>query len=62
VLKGLASDLAGVGSLQAIVFKGTSGSPKARLYKYLMRFERGNGLATFTLNSSGRISSIDLSG
>ena len=62
MLKGLASDVAGVGALQAIVFKGTSGSPKARIYKYLMRFAQGNVLATFTLNSSGRISGIDLSG
>jgi len=62
MLRGLVSDFAGVGSLQAIVFKGTSGSPKARIYKYLMRFEQGNVLATFTLNSSERISGIDLSG
>ncbi len=61
-LNGLASDLAGAGSLQAIVFKGTSGPPKAQTYKYLMRLERANVLATFTLNASGRISGIDLSG
>ncbi|HEX3671992.1 MAG TPA: alpha/beta fold hydrolase [Candidatus Cybelea sp.] len=62
MLKGLASDFAGLGDLQAIVFKETSGSGKARIYSYLMRFERGNVLATFTLESSGPISDIDLSG
>ena len=61
-LKGLASDFAGVGSLQAIVFKGASKSQKAQIYKYLMRFEQGNVLATFTLNAEGRIAGIDLSG
>jgi pimeloyl-ACP methyl ester carboxylesterase len=62
MLKGLASDFAGVGPPQAIVFKGTSGSPKARIYKYLMRLEQANLLATFALDASGRISGIDLSG
>jgi len=62
MIKVIASDFATVGSLQAIVFKGTSGSPKALIYKYLMRFEQGNVLATFTLIASGRISGIDLSG
>ncbi|HTU83856.1 MAG TPA: alpha/beta hydrolase [Candidatus Acidoferrales bacterium] len=62
MLEGIASGLAEVGSLQAIVFKGTSRSSKARIYKYLMRFARGNVLATFTLDSSGRISDVDLSG
>ncbi|MGA8574261.1 MAG: alpha/beta fold hydrolase [Candidatus Cybelea sp.] len=62
MLKGLASGFAGLGALQAIVFKGTSGSQNARIYKYLMRFEQGNVLATFTLNSAGRIAGIDLSG
>jgi pimeloyl-ACP methyl ester carboxylesterase len=62
MLGGLASDFAGVGALQAIIFKGTSGAPNARVYKYLMRMEEGNVLATFTLNASGRISGIDLSG
>jgi len=61
VLKGLASDIQGLGELQAIVFKGESGSPKARVYKYLLRFARGNVLATFTLDSSGRINGLDLS-
>ena len=58
----LAAGFAGVGSLQAVVFKETSGSPNGRVYKYLMRFDQGNVLATFTLNSAGRISGIDLSG
>jgi hypothetical protein len=62
VLKGLASDLAGLGELQAIVFKGETSSPKARVYKYLLRFAQGNVVATITLNSSSRISSLDLSG
>ncbi len=62
MLKGLAAGFAGVGSLQAVVFKETSGSPNGRVYKYLMRFDQGNVLATFTLNSAGRISGIDLSG
>ncbi|MBV8198404.1 MAG: alpha/beta hydrolase [Candidatus Eremiobacteraeota bacterium] len=60
-LKGLAADLAGLGELQAIVFKGESRSPGARVYKYLMRFAQGNALATIALNPSNRISVLDLS-
>jgi pimeloyl-ACP methyl ester carboxylesterase len=62
LLKDLASDLRGLGELQAIVFKGETGSPKARVYKYLMRFPQGNVLATFTLDSSNHIDGLDLSG
>jgi hypothetical protein len=62
VLKGLASDLAGLGELQAIVFKGETSSPKARVYKYLLRFARGNVVATITLDSSSRIGDLDFSG
>jgi hypothetical protein len=62
VLKGLATDLEGLGGLQAIVFKGESGSPKARVYKYLLRFAQDNVRATFTLDASGCINGLDLSG
>ena len=62
VLKGLAADIQGLGALQAIVFKGETSSPKARVYKYLLRFAQGNVIATITLDSSNRISSLDLSG
>jgi pimeloyl-ACP methyl ester carboxylesterase len=62
VLKGLAADLTGLGELQAIVFKGETSSPKARVYKYLLRFARGNVVATITLDSSSRIGGLDLSG
>jgi pimeloyl-ACP methyl ester carboxylesterase len=62
VLKGLGSDLKGLGGLQAIIFKGETGSSKARVYKYLLRFSRGNALATFTLDSSNRIDALDLLG
>ena len=62
VLKGLAADLAGLGELQAIVFKGETSSPKARVYKYLLRFAQGNVIATIALDSSSRISSLVLSG
>lgn len=61
-LKGVASDLQSLGELQAVVFKGTSRTPKAAVYIYLMRFARGNVLATFTLSSSNRISDLDLEG
>jgi pimeloyl-ACP methyl ester carboxylesterase len=59
VLKGLASDLQEQGGLQTAVFKGETGSPKARVYKYLLRFAQGNVLATLTLDSSNRIESLD---
>ncbi len=62
VLKELESGLQELGQLQAVVFKGASGSPKADVYKYLMRFSQGNLIATFTLNSSNRIAALDLSG
>jgi hypothetical protein len=62
VLKGLASGLGELGGLQAIVFKGTTVSSKGRVCRYLMRFAQGNITATFRLNSSGRISGLDLSG
>jgi len=62
VLKGLAADIQGLGELQAIVFKGETSSPKARVYKYLLRFARGNVVATITLDSSNRIGGLDLSG
>jgi pimeloyl-ACP methyl ester carboxylesterase len=61
-LKGLAADLQNLGGLQTIVFKGETGPPKARVYKYLLRFAQDNVLATFTLNSSSRINALDLSG
>lgn len=61
MLKGLAADFAG-DALQAVIFKGVTGPPGAKVYKYLMRFEQGNVVATFTLNSAGRISALDLSG
>ncbi len=60
-LKTLASDLQGLGSLVAIVFKGASGPRNAREYKYLMRFSEWILTATFTLNSAGRIAGLDLS-
>jgi pimeloyl-ACP methyl ester carboxylesterase len=62
VLKGLASDLTGLGDLQAIVFKGETSSPKARVYKYLLRFAQDNVIATITLDSSSRIAGLDLAG
>jgi len=62
VLKGLAADIAGLGELQAIVFKGETSSPKARVYKYLLRFARGTVIATLTLDSSNRISGLDFAG
>ena len=62
VLKGLAADLQGLGELQATVFKGESRSPKARVYKYLLRFAQDNVLATFTLDASSRIEALDFSG
>jgi pimeloyl-ACP methyl ester carboxylesterase len=62
VLKGLASDLQGLGELQATVFKGESGSPKARVYKYLLRFAQGNVIATLTLDSSNRLNGLDFLG
>ena len=37
-VKGVASGLQSLGGLQAIVFKGETGSSKARIYTYLMRF------------------------
>ncbi|MBV8373667.1 MAG: alpha/beta fold hydrolase [Candidatus Eremiobacteraeota bacterium] len=62
VLKGLASDIQSLGELQAVIFKGATGRPKHRVYKYLMRFAQGNVLATFTLDASNRIAALDLSG
>jgi hypothetical protein len=62
MLEGLASDFAELGTLGEIVFKGSSGPPTTKIYKYLMRFERRNVLATFTLDTSGRVASLDLSG
>ena len=62
LLKELASDFQSLGEPQAIVFKGQFGSPKARVYKYLLRFAQANVVATFTLNSSSRIAALDLSG
>ncbi|MBV9263550.1 MAG: alpha/beta fold hydrolase [Candidatus Eremiobacteraeota bacterium] len=59
---GLAADLAGLGAFQSIVFKGKSSTRKERVYKYLMRFARGNVMATFTIDSSNRIALIDLDG
>ncbi len=61
-VKGVASGLQSLGGLQAIVFKGETGSPKARIYTYLMRFARGNVLVTFTLDTSNHLSNLDLSG
>jgi TAP-like protein len=61
-LKELASGLQGLGELQSIVFKGETASPKGRVYTYLMRFVQGDVLATFALNSSNRITGLDLSG
>lgn len=62
VLRELASGFAGLGDLQGFVFKGESGSPQARVYKYLMRFAEANVMATFTLNASNLIASLDFSG
>jgi hypothetical protein len=45
-----------------VMLKGVSGPPNARVYQYLMRFDQGNVMATFTLNSAGKIAGIDLSG
>ena len=59
-LKELPAGFAGLGSLQSIVFKGTTGTPNAKVYKYLMRFARGNVIATFTLDASNRIAGLDL--
>jgi len=61
-IKEVAAGLQQLGGLQAIVFKGETGSPKARVYKYLMRFAQDNVVATFRLDSSGRIDDLDLSG
>lgn len=60
VWRGLAADLAGLGALQAVVFKGKSSARKERVYTYLMRFARGNVMATFAVDSSNRIANIDL--
>ncbi|MBV9699043.1 MAG: alpha/beta hydrolase [Candidatus Eremiobacteraeota bacterium] len=62
VWRGLAADLAGLGALQAVVFKGNSSARKGRVYTYLMRFARGNVTAAFTIDSSNRIAVIDLEG
>jgi len=59
VLEGLASGLLGLGKLQAVVFKGETATPKARVYRYLLRFGQANVIATITLDSSSRISSLD---
>ena len=61
-LKGTASALAGLGGLQAIVFKGETGSGKAQVYRYLLRFAQTNVMATFVVTVSNRISGFDLSG
>jgi pimeloyl-ACP methyl ester carboxylesterase len=61
MLRGLASDLAHLGSLRGIVYKGVSGPAGARVYKYLMRFDQMNVHATFVLNASGAIAGVDLS-
>jgi TAP-like protein len=58
VLKGLATDLQGLGELQATVFKGGTSSAKARVYKYLLRFAQGNVTATVTLDSSNRFEGL----
>jgi hypothetical protein len=47
--------------LQSTVFKGETGSPKARVYKYLLRFAQGDVLATLTLDASGRLNGLDFS-
>jgi pimeloyl-ACP methyl ester carboxylesterase len=62
VLEGLASDLQGLGELQATVFKGETATPKVRVYKYLLRFAQGNVLATLTLDSSNRLDGLDFLG
>lgn len=61
-VKGTASALAGLGGLQAIVFKGETGSGKAQVYRYLLRFAQTNVMATFVVTVSSRISGFDLSG
>lgn len=61
MLKGLASGLGSLGTLQSIVFKGTTGSPDAMVYRYLMRFAQTNVTVTFMLNADNKLSGIDFS-
>ena len=61
-IKGTAAALAALGGLQKIVFKGEISSPKARVYRYLLRFAQTNVMATFVLTASNRVSAFDLSG
>ncbi len=60
-VKGLAEGMKSAGALQAVVYKGTSASPKGRTYRYLLRFVEVNATATFTLDNSGRIATFDIS-
>ena len=62
VLKELAADFAGAGPLQAIVYKGSSEKPNAKVYRYLVQLAQANVLVTFTLDSSGHIAGLDLDG
>jgi pimeloyl-ACP methyl ester carboxylesterase len=62
LVTGLASGLAQLGALQCTVFKGVSGKPDARVYTYLMRFERDNVLVTIVLDGKNQIRGLDFSG
>ncbi|MBV9270712.1 MAG: alpha/beta fold hydrolase [Candidatus Eremiobacteraeota bacterium] len=62
VLKSVAAQVTSMGgSPQKVVYKGMSASANGRTYKYFLHFAVRNFAATFSLNASGKIQSIDLS-
>jgi pimeloyl-ACP methyl ester carboxylesterase len=61
VVRGFAAGISTLGPLQHIAYKGTVHSPKSTVYKYLLRFARGDLVGTFTLDSANLIQDIDFS-
>jgi pimeloyl-ACP methyl ester carboxylesterase len=61
VVEQVAADMKSAGPLQAIVYKGSSVSPKGRTYRYLLRFAQVNATASFALDKSGRVQLLDIS-
>ena len=60
-VKTLAAQLASVGSIDAFIYKGSHRGTKGTTYVYLVHFDNANALASFTLDTSGHFSALDIS-
>lgn len=60
-MKSFVAQLAGIGSMEAFIYKGSQTSRKGRTYKYLVHFDNANLLASFTIDAKRRFAALDIS-